>query len=351
MNLLRGFVGFCVTLALLGVAVPTNAYGPPQPPRIFVVPTQPPAIPPRIATPDSRPGVAPTPAIIPQPDQGSSRLFLPMLAMGSIGRLQEGGEEMERNPLTDSFVYTLKPGDTLSDLAVEFGRDQKSMACVRSETGNEISRLIPGQKIIIPAANDLCHIVKRGETLEKIAAWYGITEQDLIALPQNHLDPDIRLRPGQSIIIPNARDRYRSPEEIGAPRPQRDGWWYGDGDFSWPVPRDAVWISQRFKHGKHMAIDLAAPMGTPVFAADTGRVVKSGWSDIGYGYRIVIDHGNDYVTLYAHLSEYYVRVGDIVTKGELIGRVGSTGNSTGPHLHFEVRDYGYLIDPLLVLAK
>ena len=100
-----------------------------------------------------------------------------------------------------------------------------------------------------------------------------------------------------------------------------------------------------------MAVDLAAPRGTPVYAADTGRVVKAGWSEIGYGYRIIIDHGIDYVTLYAHLSEYYVQPGDIVQKGEIIGRVGSTGNSTGPHLHFEIRDYGYLIDPLLVLPK
>ena len=98
-----------------------------------------------------------------------------------------------------------------------------------------------------------------------------------------------------------------------------------------------------------MALDMAAPLGTPIFAADTGVVVKAGWSDIGYGYRVIIDHGIDYVTLYAHMSRYLVQPGDIVQKGDLIGYVGSTGNSTGPHLHFEIRDYGYLIDPLLVL--
>lgn len=171
-----------------------------------------------------------------------------------------------------------------------------------------------------------------------------------MAVPENHLSPDaLTLHAGQTLLIPHARSRYRPPEEVHVTRPKRDGWWYGDGKFIWPLPRDSFWISQRFKHGKHMALDMAAPLGTPVYAADTGRVVKAGWSDIGYGYRVIIDHGIDYITLYAHLSEYYVQPGDIVQKGEIIGRVGSTGNSTGPHLHFEIRDYGYLIDPLLVL--
>lgn len=350
--LFRGFVGILVTLGLLGVAVSANAYGPPQPPRIFLVPPEPPAIQSGMTAPSDASGAIPTPEIIPQPDLRKSRLFLPLLATESALSLQRNEEAFsENNPLQDRFVYTIKPGDTLQDLAIEFGRDQKSLACARSEKGEQITRLLPGEKIVIPAANDLCHIVKKGETLTKIAAWYGVDEQEIVDEPLNHFALNMHLRPGQTLIIPNARNRYRSPDEVGAPRPRRDGWWYGDGTFSWPVPRESVWISQRFKHGKHMAIDLAAPMGTPVFAADTGKVVKAGWSDIGYGYRIVIDHGNDYVTLYAHLSEYYVGVGDIVEEGELIGRIGSTGNSTGPHLHFEIRDYGYLIDPLLVLKK
>ena len=115
------------------------------------------------------------------------------------------------------------------------------------------------------------------------------------------------------------------------------------------MERSKVWVSQGFRHGKHMALDMATAAGALVVAADTGVVTKAGWLDNGYGYRVVIDHGIDYITLYAHLDEYYVKEGDIVKKGDAIGRVGSTGNSTGPHLHFEVRDYGFLVDPLLVL--
>jgi len=328
-----------------GVQV-ASAYDPPSPPRGFQAPPTPaPAALPPAATP------APSPEPDARRDSAGTRLFLPFLTLQlAWPQTSQTAKAQDANPLTERFLYTIKPGDTLADLAVEFGRDVKSMSCVRTESGDEVMRLIPGQRIVIPALTDLCHIVKAGQTLEQIAAWYGVTPQALMAVPENHLASDARtLQAGQTLLIPHARSRYRSPEEVHVAQPRRDGWWYGDGEFIWPLPRGSFWISQRFKHGKHMALDMAAPLGTPVYAADMGRVVKAGWSEIGYGYRVIIDHGIDYITLYAHLSEYYVQSGDIVQKGEIIGRVGTTGNSTGPHLHFEIRDYGYLIDPLLVL--
>ncbi len=98
-----------------------------------------------------------------------------------------------------------------------------------------------------------------------------------------------------------------------------------------------------------MALDIAVPEGTNVHAADRGKVIYAGWNPTGYGFRVVIDHGIDYVTLYAHLSDIYVQPGEIVGKGQIIGLSGANGNITGPHLHFEVRDYGRLIDPRKVL--
>ena len=255
------------------------------------------------------------------------------------------------DPITTSFIYQLQAGDTLSELAIEFGRDQASMTCAQGTDGRAFHDLQPGDSIVIPALSDLCHVVKPGETLTSIADWYEIGEEELAAVLENHLSEGATLRPGQRLFIPNARDKYRDPSALSLPRAPSTSWRYGDGKFIWPVARDKVGLSQGFKHGKHMALDLAGDAGTPVLAADTGMVVKAGWSDNGYGYRIVIDHGIDYITLYAHLSEYYVQPGDIVRKGDVIGAVGSTGNSTGPHLHFEVRDYGYLIDPLLALPK
>ncbi len=323
-----------------------RAYGPPQPPRIFQPQPTPTPIP--LPAPRAVSSPAPsTPRDVPTPGGGVSRVFLPLWQVGQPA--VQAASPAASNPREEKFLYTVQPGDTLNDLAVEFGRDVKTMACARTEEGAPLTRLIPGQRILIPALSDLCHIVKAGQTLDFIAAWYGVTRESLMAVPENHIGADGKVRPGQRLLIPHARSRYRSPDEVHAPRPQRDGWWYGDGVFVWPLPGGSFWISQGFKHGKHMAVDLAAAPGTPVYAIDTGRVIKAGWSDIGYGYRVVIDHGIDYVSLYAHLSEYYVQPGDIVQKGELIGRVGSTGNSTGPHLHLEIRDHGYLIDPLLVL--
>jgi len=339
----RGFAAFLLALLLLSAPEAVSAFGPPQPPTIFMEPATP--------TPASAPAATPAPQDIPAPDDGGRTIFLPFLAMQSPHTQTGGAGETASNPMVDSFVYVVKSGDTLSALAAAFGRDVKTMSCVRTEGGDAVRSLIPGQRIVVPALSDLCHAVKSGQTLDKIAAWYGVTPESLMAVPENHLTADVSLHRGQTILIPNARSRYHDPAELNLARPQQEGWRYGDGDFIWPLPQGSFWISQRFKQGKHNAIDMAAPLGTPVYAADTGRVLEAGWSEIGYGYHIILDHGIDYVTLYAHLSEYYVQPGDIVQKGEIIGRIGSTGNSTGPHLHFEVRDYGYLIDPLLVLPK
>jgi murein DD-endopeptidase MepM/ murein hydrolase activator NlpD len=116
------------------------------------------------------------------------------------------------------------------------------------------------------------------------------------------------------------------------------------GDFVWPV--NGGYISDPFGSDRnHKGLDIAAPAGTEIFAADGGTVVEAGWNDGGYGYLVMIDHGNGYVTLYGHASEVYVNAGDTVAKGQLIAAVGTTGDSTGNHCHFEVRYNGGFLDP------
>ena len=102
------------------------------------------------------------------------------------------------------------------------------------------------------------------------------------------------------------------------------------------VPKQGSNVSNNPSLPPRLGIDIGAPKGAPVIAADSGYVVQAGWSNVGYGNMILINHGNGYLTRYAHLSALNVEVGDSVKKGQLIGRVGSTGNSTGPHLHFEI---------------
>ena len=123
------------------------------------------------------------------------------------------------------------------------------------------------------------------------------------------------------------------------------------GSFDWPargpITSGFGWRIDPFIHRRalHTGIDIAAPMGTPVEAAESGTVLYVGWMT-GYGNMVVLDHGNGVSTVYAHLSAYLVRVGESVAKGQVIARVGRTGWTTGPHLHFEVRQDGQPIDPL-----
>lgn len=119
---------------------------------------------------------------------------------------------------------------------------------------------------------------------------------------------------------------------------------YGTGEFSWPI--DGGYISDTFISDRnHKGIDIAAPAGTNIYAAADGVVVTSGWNNGGYGYYVIIDHQNGYKTLYGHCSVLYASEGQTVTRGQLIAGVGTTGNSTGNHCHFEVMYQGMYYDP------
>ncbi len=288
------------------------------------------------------------------------RAFLP-LALASPSLAQEEPLELV------AFTYRLQAGDDLTMLALLWGIDSEAIACVTRSGQEPLSGLRPGVLIMIPNARYRCHTVQADETLDQIAEAYGVPVDVILDEPWNAIDAaDEALEPGRRLLI---LDGFRPdlaslrhgrpvtstavlPEPAALPeaQPTRDQpavWPYGDGAFIWPV-RGGV-ISQGFRAG-HRAIDIAAPIGTPVYAADNGIVLSSGYARDGYGGRVIIDHQIDYVTLYAHLSQALVQEGDVVQKGQLIGYVGSTGNSTGPHIHFELRDFGFLIDPRTLLT-
>jgi murein DD-endopeptidase MepM/ murein hydrolase activator NlpD len=119
----------------------------------------------------------------------------------------------------------------------------------------------------------------------------------------------------------------------------------GEGIWIWPVQGT---ISQGYSDS-HRAIDIMEPDSDVVVASDAGTVAYASWNTAGYGYLVLVNHGNGLVTYYAHLFGFYVDVGEAVKRGQPLGVLGSTGRSTGPHLHFEVRDQGVLVDPLSLL--
>lgn len=243
-------------------------------------------------------------------------------------------------------TYVLREGDDLAELAFDLGRDLSAMACVTPSGTYPLRELRPGQVLLIPPSYFLCHTVTQGETVVGVARRYQVDPRVILQTPWNEVTRlDTPLEPGRRLLvyggIPPEMPRTRPPSG----RLPDELWPYGDGKFIWPV---AGRVSQSFGNG-HRALDIAAPLGRDVVASDNGMVILAGWSDIGYGLRVVIDHQVDYTTLYGHLSEVLVEEGQVVEKGQVIGRVGSTGNSSGPHVHFEVRDFGYLTNPLQLL--
>ena len=299
----------------------------------------------------------PQPTSTPRPLTLEERMALPQGEEFSLTYLPFVASESQRAFNAASFTYVVKPGDTLWSLALDFGRDLDTLSCVTTPTGADAEKLTPGQTIVVPALNDLCYTVRKGDTLAGIARHNKVTVEQIVAVPWNGFGaPPYAVAPKQRILLPGARtDARPRADRTTVSRPEDlwggteyENWPYGDGQFVWPV--EGGWISQG-AHAGHIALDIAIPLGTQVRAADRGKVIVAGWNPTGYGFRVVIDHGTDYVTLYAHLSDIYVEAGEVVGKSQVIGLSGANGNITGPHLHFEVRDYGWLIDPLRVLPK
>ncbi|HXF62250.1 MAG TPA: peptidoglycan DD-metalloendopeptidase family protein [Caldilineaceae bacterium] len=283
--------------------------------------------------------------------------------------------------------YVVKPHDTLLSVAIEVGVDLEEAPCMVAPTFRINQPLVIGDTLTPLPVGWRCHEVQPGESLESIAARYGVTAEQLYHVAWNRLDetPLAMARPveGNFLRVPPAPSNALAtgaPENpglisgsgfmafmleqpltvspfvayaIGGPRPAREtvqpppDWPYGSGHFTWPV---FGWLTQGYRDD-HRAIDIAAPLGAFVTAADRGVVVRAGWNEQGYGNFVVIDHNIDYVTLYSHLQDVLVREGEIVAQGQVLGTVGSSGNSTGPHLHFEIRDFGRRINPIELLTR
>lgn len=231
-------------------------------------------------------------------------------------------------------VYVVAPGDTLSRIARSFGLSTEHLATLNGITN--MDRLYPGNELIV-AGEPREHRVSRGDTLSGIAGRYGVTTESLIAT--NHLDRPNVLRIGQRLIIP--------PTGGGVIEATAEARRYqiSFNFHRWPV--DGV-VSSGFglRGGRsHYGIDIAAPHGTSIRAVAEGRVVYSDWAGT-YGQLVKVDHGHGVETRYAHASRLLVQAGDKVSAGQVIARVGSTGRSTGPHLHFEVRVNGEAINPM-----
>ncbi len=254
--------------------------------------------------------------------------------------------------------YIVQPGDSISSLSEKFQVTASTIS-----NANNLSRtasLDAGRKLKILPVTGLLHKVKSGDSVAKIAGIYGVPSE--LVRYQNDIDSDKVLKVGQEIIIPNGTPPQ--PVARAPSSPSKNGSapsaGYQDapdssapdtgGTFTWPAKCRV--ITRGFNPRiPHWGVDCANSQGTPVYAADGGVVVKASvgtWGG-GYGNHVIIDHGNGIKTIYGHLYSVGVTEGQHVGRGEGIGLMGTTGRSTGPHLHFEVIVSGKKTDPMKYL--
>lgn len=243
----------------------------------------------------------------------------------------------------ESIVYRVQPGDTLGTIAERFNVSVETLLWENNLRITALLRL--GQELRILPVSGVAHIVARGDTPASIARRYGVTVADIAST--NGLSGSMVLSIGQRIVIPGGRRVFATPAPTRL-TPLRTQFTIpgrpvtGTGRLFWPTTSRKLNQYFTWRHG---GIDIDGDYTSPVYAADEGKVTVSGWGR-GYGIHIDIDHGNGLVTRYGHNSKNFVRVGERVKRGQLIGMVGSTGRSTGPHIHFEVLISGRRTNPL-----
>lgn len=237
--------------------------------------------------------------------------------------------------------YQVQEGDTIKSVADKFG---VSVDTIRWKNDLTKDKIKIGQTLKILPVTGIAHTVVKGDTVYSIAKKYDADSQAIIDFPFNTFtnDETFELAIGQTVIVPDGV----MPVAAVAPRARQitpdAGSVTASGQFVWPASGT---ITQRFSW-YHPGIDIANRALPVVVAADSGRVVYAGWDSTGYGNMVLVDHGNGYRTRYGHLSQVMVISGQTVGRGQAVGRMGSTGRSTGPHLHFEIYLNGTRVNPL-----
>jgi murein DD-endopeptidase MepM/ murein hydrolase activator NlpD len=239
--------------------------------------------------------------------------------------------------------YIVQGGDTLASIAKKFDVSEDTVKWTNNLTGKN-PVLKPGQSLKIPPVTGVVHTVKRGDTIYSLAKKYDTEAQNIVNFPFNDFSDleNFTLTVGQTLIIPDGIMPEDTTKPV-TPRPAAPQYIAKQGIGKLLFPTSGMLTQQPVWY--HMALDIANRTAPDVYAAEGGIVQTSTCSKGGYGCHIVVDHGNGLQTLYAHLSSMYVASGAKVSRGDALGKMGSTGRSTGTHLHFEVRDGGKIVNP------
>jgi hypothetical protein len=262
-------------------------------------------------------------------------------------------------PRQEIIKYEVQAGDTIIGIGEKFGLNPKTVLWGNYYTlKDDPHNLRPGQKLNILPVDGTYYQWQPGDGLNGVSKGFGVTPEDIISFPANNLsletigdysNPNIKI--GTWLIVPGGSRPFVSwSAPIGVTRTNpgiarvlgagacgkiTDGA-VGFGSFIWPAAKHYLSGFDYSPEANHRGIDLAGNTGEAAFASDAGVIVYSGWNDYGYGNMVMIDHGNGWQSLYAHLSSLAVVCGESVGQGAVIGAIGSTGNSSGAHLHFEL---------------
>lgn len=342
----------------------------PPPPTVIIATRAPTAIPTQ-APPTSAPQDLNQP---PAPDVLAELMAQPIDTTASnnvLYRQQTAFTIAPPGPRSAPIDYKIQVGDTIEKIAAKFNITQDTI--VWNNDVGYINRLEVGTPLTILPIDGILYTPSSDETIQQIADKFKVSAYSIIDSEYNKLQsatPSLLL-PANSlrIMIPGGVSKkvaiYWKPTINTLPAAagakgggqisfgggagscgyQSNGG--GDGSLGYPV-QNYTFI--RGFTSYHSGVDLAKPTGSPVVAAGAGTVIFAGWSDWGYGYAIVIAHTPKLMTLYGHLSQIAVSCGQVVARAAYIGAVGSTGNSSGPHLHFEIRENQVPVDPVSVMG-
>ena len=284
-----------------------------------------------------------------------------------IGKSAEVSTEPVAESRYDFLQYEVVSGDTLFGIAEKFGLEPTSILWTNLYTlWDNPAGLVPGQILKIPPEDGVLHTWTEGEGLNGVANGLSVTVDAIIEWPGNGLSYEMvgnlsnpNIAPGTEIFAPGGSRGFRdfsttifAREEAAESNvwgegkcPPADSGPIGLGTFIWPA--NETWISgfDFSPETNHWGIDVAGDLNDPLYAVDSGVVVYSGWNDWGYGNVVAIDHGNGFQSLYAHLESINIGCLGYVTQGDVIGYMGSTGNSSGPHLHYELLSGSQRVNP------
>lgn len=323
----------------------------------------------------SNPNIAPgTRLVIPGgtlPDYFASDALLYSAAVQKLRSLPVGTAETYPEPRTEIIAYEVVERDTIFSIAESFNLEPETILWAnRYIIGDTPDGIYPGQKLIILPEDGVYHAWSYGEGLNAVSQTYGVTPEEIITEPMNEIvKEDIgnyslpKIATGSFLYIPGGKGMTPSwvsyvPSDSDPNLKRANVSYLGafscqsaltlQGTGVWQLPTGSSYISgYEYNPPVHNGLDYGGTTGTPLFATDNGVIIYAGWSDRGYGNTIVIDHLNGYISLYAHLMDGGINVGcgQAVYSGATIGYMGNTGNSSGAHLHFEIRYNGSPVNP------